>query len=63
MSVKPITVEIVASNMVAIRSGSLTSGQGNGLYTQDVFVIEIDDVSCLCHPTDPGVNIAFSIAL
>jgi len=33
----------------------------NWLYTQDGFVIEIDDVYYLCNPTYPGVNIALSI--
>jgi DNA mismatch repair ATPase MutL len=35
---------------------------GNWLYTQDVFVVEIDGVYYLCNATYPGVNIALSIA-
>jgi len=35
----------------------------NWLYTQDVFVVEIDGVYYLCNPSYPGVNIALSVAL
>jgi hypothetical protein len=35
----------------------------NWLYTQDVYVIEIDGVYYLCNPTYPGVNIALSFTL
>ncbi len=35
----------------------------NWLYTQDVFVVEIDGVYYLCNPNYPGVNIALSVAL
>jgi flagellar motor protein MotB len=35
----------------------------NWLYTQDVYVIEIDGVYYLCNPMYPGVNIALSIIL
>jgi hypothetical protein len=34
----------------------------NWLYTQDVFVIEINGVYYLCNPMYPGVNIALSFA-
>ena len=34
----------------------------NWLYTQDVFVVEIDGVYYLCNPMYPGVNIALSFA-
>ncbi len=34
----------------------------NWLYTQDVFVVEIDGVYYLCNPMYPGINIALSIA-
>ncbi len=35
----------------------------NWLYTQDVFVIEIDGVYYLCNPTYPGVNVALTVVL
>jgi len=35
----------------------------NWLYTQDVFVIEIDGVYYLCNPMYPGVNIALNLTL
>jgi hemolysin activation/secretion protein len=35
----------------------------NWLYTQDVYVIEIDGVYYLCNPMYPGVNIALSFTL
>jgi len=35
----------------------------NWLYTQNVYVIEIDGVYYLCNPMYPGVNIALSIVL
>ncbi len=35
----------------------------NWLYTQDVFVIEIDGVYYLCNPMYPGVNIALNVTL
>jgi len=34
----------------------------NWLYTQDVFVVEINGVYYLCNPMYPGVNIALSFA-
>jgi phage repressor protein C with HTH and peptisase S24 domain len=43
--------------------GFVDEWPSNWLYTQDVFVIEIDGVYYLCNPTYPGVNIALSIAL
>jgi hypothetical protein len=33
------------------------------LYTQDVYVVEIDGVYYLCNPAYPGVNLTLSIAL
>src|SRR5450432_3219364 len=36
---------------------------GNWLYTQDVYLIEIDGVYYLCNPMYPGVNIALSFTL
>jgi hypothetical protein len=33
------------------------------LYTQDVYVVEIDGVYYLCNPAYPGVNITLSVAL
>jgi hypothetical protein len=35
----------------------------NWLYTQDVYVIEIDGVYYLCNPMYPGVNLALSFTL
>jgi hypothetical protein len=35
----------------------------NWLYTQDVFVVEINGVYYLCNPMYPGVNITLSFAL
>jgi hypothetical protein len=35
----------------------------NWLYTQDVYVIDIDGVYYLCNPAYPGVNIALSFTL
>ncbi len=35
----------------------------NWLYTQDVFVVDIDGVYYLCNPVYPGVNIALSFTL
>jgi hypothetical protein len=34
----------------------------NWLYTEDVFVVEIDGVYYLCNPMYPGVNVTLSIA-
>jgi hypothetical protein len=36
---------------------------GNWLYTQNVYVIEIDGVYYLCNPMYPGVNLELSFAL
>jgi hypothetical protein len=35
----------------------------NWLYTQDVYVMEIDGVYYLCNPTYPGVNVALEVTL
>ena len=35
----------------------------NWLYTQDVYVIDIDGVYYLCNPAYPGVNIALNVTL
>ena len=35
----------------------------NWLYTQEVFVVDIDGVYYLCNPTYPGVNLALSFSL
>jgi hypothetical protein len=35
----------------------------NWLYTQDVFVVEIDGVYYLCNASYPGVNIALSVTM
>ncbi len=39
------------------------SWPSNWLYTQEVFVVEIDGVYYLCNANYPGVNIALSIAM
>jgi hypothetical protein len=43
--------------------GFVDAWPSNWLYTQDVYVIEIDGVYYLCNPTYPGVNIALSFTL
>jgi hypothetical protein len=35
----------------------------NWLYSEDVFVVEIDGVYYLCNASYPGVNIALSVTL
>ena len=35
----------------------------NWLYTQDVFVVEIDGMYYLCNPMYPGINVALSVTL
>ena len=41
--------------------GFVDAWPSNWLYTQDVFVIEINGVYYLCNPMYPGVNIALNI--
>jgi hypothetical protein len=41
--------------------GFVDAWPSNWLYTQDVFVIEINGVYYLCNPMFPGVNIALNI--
>jgi hypothetical protein len=36
---------------------------GNWLYTQDVYVVEIDGMYYLCNPMYPGVNLVISVTL
>jgi outer membrane biosynthesis protein TonB len=43
--------------------GFVGAWPSNWLYTQDVFVVEIDGVYYLCNPMYPGVNIALSLNL
>ena len=43
--------------------GFIGAWPSNWLYTQDVFVVEIDGVYYLCNPMYPGVNIALSLNL
>jgi phage repressor protein C with HTH and peptisase S24 domain len=43
--------------------GFVDAWPGNWLYTQDVYVIEIDGVYYLCNASYPGVNVALSINL
>jgi len=43
--------------------GFVDAWPSNWLYTQDVYVIEIDGMYYLCNPVYPGVNIALSFTL
>jgi len=43
--------------------GFIDAWPSKWLYTQDVFVIEIDCMYYLCNPVYPGVNIALSLTL
>ena len=43
--------------------GFVGAWPGNWLYTQNVYVIDIDGVYYLCNPMYPGVNIELSVAL
>lgn len=43
--------------------GFVDSWPSNWLYTQDVFVIEIDGMYYLCNPSYPGVNVALNVTL
>src|ERR1700681_2847995 len=43
--------------------GVREQGAGNWLYTQDVFVVEINGVYYLCNPMYPGVNLVLSFTL
>jgi hypothetical protein len=43
--------------------GFVDAWPSNWLYTQDVFVVEINGVYYLCNPMYPGVNIALSFTL
>ena len=43
--------------------GFVDSWPGNWLYTQDVFVIEINGMYYLCNPMFPGVNGALDVTL
>lgn len=43
--------------------GFVDSWPSNWLYTQDVFVVEINGVYYLCNPMYPGVNILLSVTL
>jgi hypothetical protein len=43
--------------------GFVDAWPSNWLYTQDVFVVDIDGVYYLCNPMYPGVNIALSVTL
>ena len=42
--------------------GFVDAWPSNWLYTEDVFVVEIDGVYYLCNPMYPGVNVTLSIA-
>ena len=61
-SARAITVT-AASNTVAIGSDFRDSWPSNWLYTQDVYVIEINGVYYLCNANYPGVNIVLSVTL
>ena len=43
--------------------GFASAWPSNWLYTQDVYVIEINGMYYLCNPTYPGVNLALSFTL
>ena len=43
--------------------GFVDAWPSNWLYTQDVFVVEINGVYYLCNPLYPGVNIALSFTM
>jgi lipopolysaccharide export LptBFGC system permease protein LptF len=43
--------------------GFVDSWPSNWLYTQDVFVVEINGVYYLCNPMYPGVNLALSFTM
>jgi hypothetical protein len=43
--------------------GFVDSWPSNWLYTQDVFVVEINGMYYLCNPAYPGVNIALNVTL
>ena len=43
-------------------SGFVDAWPSNWLYTQDVFVVEINGLYYLCNPMYPGVNITLSVA-
>lgn len=43
--------------------GFVDAWPGNWLYTQNVYVVEIDGVYYLCNPMYPGVNLALSFTL
>jgi hypothetical protein len=43
--------------------GFVDAWPSNWLYTQDVFVVEINGVYYLCNPMYPGVNIALSFTM
>ena len=43
--------------------GFVDAWPSNWLYTQNVYVIDIDGVYYLCNPMYPGVNVALSITL
>jgi sortase (surface protein transpeptidase) len=43
--------------------GFVGAWPGNWLYTQNVYVVDIDGVYYLCNPMYPGVNVELSVAL
>jgi phage repressor protein C with HTH and peptisase S24 domain len=43
--------------------GFVDEWPSNWLYTQDVFVVEIDGMYYLCNPMYPGINVALSVTL
>lgn len=43
--------------------GFVDSWPSNWLYTQDVFVVEINGMYYLCNPMFPGVNVALNVTL
>jgi hypothetical protein len=43
--------------------GFIEPWPSNWLYTQDVFVVEINGIYYLCNATYPGVNVAISVTM
>lgn len=43
--------------------GFVDSWPSNWLYTQDVFVVEINGAYYLCNPMFPGVNVALAVTV
>ena len=57
------TIAIAASEYGGYSFGFVDTWPSNWLYTQDVFVVEINGVYYLCNPLYPGVNLALSFTM